>query len=57
MCRSDGTGRRARFRAVWAQARVGSNPTFGTIKNKGLRRNDVTLIFIFVCIKQQVFVL
>ena len=29
--RSGGIGRRAAFRAQWAQARVGSNPTFGTI--------------------------
>ena len=28
--RSGGTGRRAAFRAQWALARVGSNPTFGT---------------------------
>ena len=29
-CRSGETGRRATFRASWAQALVGSNPTFGT---------------------------
>ncbi len=30
--RSGEIGRRARFRAVWAYARVGSTPTFGTKK-------------------------
>jgi SsrA-binding protein len=30
-CRSGGTGRRAAFRAQWAQARAGSSPAFGTV--------------------------
>jgi hypothetical protein len=30
MCRDGGTGRRARLKIWWAQARGGSSPLFGT---------------------------
>lgn len=34
--RSGETGIHAAFRALWAHARVGSNPTFGTTTNTRL---------------------